>query len=120
MQLHSAIDTTMKQPTAICLFIALSLLSTVYASKDTKSNHMAFMMKPSGRELKLSIDVPLVSIDDTAYEVLRQEALNTTPSGGSSEENGTLETTTVNTSTSTIMETNIHNHNHNKDAPEIV
>lgn len=81
---------------------------------------MAFMMKPSGRELKLSIDVPLVSIDDTAYEVLRQEALNTTPSGGSSEENGTLETTTVNTSTSTTMETNIHNHNHNKDAPEVV
>lgn len=80
---------------------------------------MAFVMKPSGRELKLSIDVPLVSIDDTAYEVLRQEALITTPNGGSSEENSSLETTTIHTSTNTTMKTNIHDIHHKMDAPAI-
>lgn len=83
----------------ICLFIALSL-SIVCAQKDTKGNHMAFMMRPASRELRLSIDVPLVNIDDTAYEVLRQEALSTTAS--SSDEVSSMETTTASTTSTTV------------------
>lgn len=80
------------KPQTICLFIALSL-STASAITDPKWSHMAFMLKPSGGELRLPINVPLVSIDDTAYEGLMHEAL--TPAAKSSEEPSSLETSTT-------------------------
>lgn len=82
----------------ICLFIALSL-STACANTDPKRSHMAFILKPSGGEHRLPINVPLVSIGDTAYEGLMHEALSLPVNN--SEEPSSLETSTTDGPTTT-------------------
>lgn len=76
----------------ICIFIALSF-STACANRDSKKSHMAFILKPSGGEQRLPINVPLVSIDDSAYEGLMHDVLS--PAANNSEEPSLLETSTT-------------------------
>ncbi|KAH8416932.1 hypothetical protein KR222_007063 [Zaprionus bogoriensis] len=81
--------------TMICLLLALGCF-TVLASADPVHTLMPYMLKPAG-EQQHSIDVPLVSFDDSAYEVLKQDALSTT----TTEAPSTLEDSTTSVTTPT-------------------